>query len=554
MTSPWDSGDVSDRAVRSLVDAFLAEDPNWRHWPGDKATILDIGNQEDEWVIAVRKGVVTFETISRGHRQVSAVFSRARDAWRFLIMQQGDSYRSPRRMPYINPRELAPGTALERVASGHRLSWPGGEATFHFDFAAVAFSWVAMAEPADIAASYRHVNGEPLFDLGVEPGSWPPEPRRPLRVMAPPPVETPPPDDLDAADLAVIDEVAARLSWQRRPSVGADIFSIGDNQVGRAISYRQSQFVYEQTVDEDYRSAVGTFSTAAAARRFMVAEISDILRQRTRMPKVTPKRVGPDCAIEKGPTGFLVTSPAGQGNFNVGFNGHQDALTFGWIATASLADIAASFQHPNGGPIFDLDDARAFHQPPKPSARVGALEPQPSGTDAAIVLTQEADTDLLADVAVIDELLAESLLWSRRPGYDPLVVEVAEFDAEWVLSHGGSGHDAEYRRQGGRTVYGRFSSARGARRFVVMELGRLWRQSHAVKPISHKRPAPGSELRETADGYRLTWPGGEARFVQDHQAIDFSWIATAELAEIVASYTHPNGEPLFDLDRPPQAR
>jgi hypothetical protein len=140
--------------------------------------------------------------------------------------------------------------------------------------------------------------------------------------------------------------------------------------------------------------------------------------------------------------------PAGQGNFNIGFVGHQHALAFGWVATASLADIAASYQHPNGEPIFDLDDAGAFHQPPKPRARVGALEPQPGGSDAASVVTQDADTDLLADVAVIDELLAESLLWSRRPGYDPLVVEVADFNAEWVLSHGRSGYDAEYRRQG----------------------------------------------------------------------------------------------------------
>jgi hypothetical protein len=356
MTSPTAEDDFSDRAVRSLVDAFLAEDPHWQHWPGDKATILDIGNQEDEWVIAVRKGVVTFETIFRGHRQVSAVFSRARDAWRFLIMQQGDSYRWPRRMPEINLRELAPGFALETVASGHRLTWPGGQATFHFDFAAVQFSWVAMAEPADIAASYRHINGEPLFDLGIEPDSWPSEPRRPRRVMGPQPVEPPPPDNLNAADIAVIDEVAARLSWERRPPVGVDILSIGDEQVGRAITYRQSQFVYEHTVGETYRSAVGTFSTAAAARRFMVAELSDLLRQRKRMSRITPKRVGPDCAIEKGPTGFLVTSPAGHGNFTIGFVGHQRALTFGWIATASLADIAASFQHPNGAPIFDLDD------------------------------------------------------------------------------------------------------------------------------------------------------------------------------------------------------
>lgn len=552
MTAPSASGDFSDRAVRSLVDDFLAEDPQWQHWQGDKATIVDIGNLDDEWVIAVRKGVVTFETISRGHRYVCAEFGRAREAWRFLIMQLGGSYRWPRRMPEIILRGLAPGTSLEPAPSGHRLTWPGGEATFHRELAAVEFSWVAMAEPADIAASYRNFNGEPLFDLGIESEPSPPEPPRPRRVMAPRPVETPPPDDLDAADLALIDEVAARLNWARRLPAGAEVLSLGDDQVGRAISYRQSQFVYESTVGVDYRNAKCTFSTAAAARRFMLVELGVILRMRTRMPRIRPKRVGPECAIEKGPTGFLVTTPAGQGNFNIGFNGHQDALTFGWVATASFADIAASYQHPNGEPIFDLGDARAFHATPKPT-RVGALEPQPSGGDAAIVVAQEADTELLADVAVIDELLAESLLWSRRPGYDPLVLEVADFDAEWVMSHSGGGFDAEYRRQGGRTVYGRFSSARAARRFVVMDLGRLWRQSHPVKPIWHKQVAPGTKLHETPDGYRLTWPGGEARLVQDHHAINFSWIATAELAEIVASYTHLTGEPLFDLNRPPQA-
>jgi hypothetical protein len=29
----------------------------------------------------------------------------------------------------------------------------------------------------------------------------------------------------------------------------------------------------------------------------------------------------------------------------------------------------------------------------------------------------------------------------------------------------------------------------------------------------------------------------------------FSWVVTAEPAEITASYRHPNGEPLFHLDR-----
>ena len=36
-----------------------------------------------------------------------------------------------------------------------------------------------------------------------------------------------------------------------------------------------------------------------------------------------------------------------------------------------------------------------------------------------------------------------------------------------------------------------------------------------------------------------------------NDAIRFSWIATAELADIAASFSHPNGEPLFDLSRPP---
>ena len=32
----------------------------------------------------------------------------------------------------------------------------------------------------------------------------------------------------------------------------------------------------------------------------------------------------------------------------------------------------------------------------------------------------------------------------------------------------------------------------------------------------------------------------------DYDAIRFSWIATADLADIAASASHPNGEPLFE--------
>ena len=512
MTSLPADGNSSVRAVRSLADAFLAEDPLWQEWKGDDATILDVGDQEDHLVVAVRKGVVTFETISRDHRYLTAEFGRELDAWRFLIMQLGDSWRSDRRMRDINPLEmgLAPGTTLERGPSGSWLTWPGGAAIFHSDLDAIGFSWVARAEPADIAASYRHVNGEPLFDLGLPVEAQRPDPPAPRRVMAPPPVEKPP-DDLDAADLAVIDAVAAELSWARRPATGAETLSVGDDQVGRAISYRQSQFVYEHTVGRDWRKIECSFSTAAGARRFLIAELGSILRMRKRMRTIRPRLAAPDCRIERGPTSFLVTSPAGQATFRLGL-GHRQALVFSWVATASPASIAASYRDPDGRPVFSpgcLVPSPNERPPPSPHA----TEPAPTGTDTASMVVQDDDPDLAGDLVVIDDFLGKDPLWSRRPGVDPLVLDIATFSTEWVLARTDSGYTIESRRS--RNVLGTFSSARGARRYAIMELGRLWRQSHGLKSIWSKHPAPGSRLLHHPDHYQLTWHGGEARFRTD---------------------------------------
>jgi hypothetical protein len=101
---------LSFAADQSLIDRFLPEDPYWQYWTGDASTLLDIGDQETHWVLAIRKGRPTFETISRGHRHVTAAFGHARDARRFMIMKLGDSWRSDRRMPDIGPTEPAPGT------------------------------------------------------------------------------------------------------------------------------------------------------------------------------------------------------------------------------------------------------------------------------------------------------------------------------------------------------------------------------------------------------------------------------------------------------------
>jgi hypothetical protein len=86
MTSPADGRDFSVTAVRALVDAFVEEMPGWHEGKGRPSTILEIGGSEDQLALAVRKGVVTFETISRGHRHLEAEFANEIDGWRCLII------------------------------------------------------------------------------------------------------------------------------------------------------------------------------------------------------------------------------------------------------------------------------------------------------------------------------------------------------------------------------------------------------------------------------------------------------------------------------------
>jgi hypothetical protein len=321
---------------------------------GDFETILNVGDSEDSRLLAVRHGLFTFETTSRGDRSVEATFSSARDARRYMIMDLCGSLRFDTSMAPVVMKALAPGTELEEGPTGYRLSWPGGEATFYHRHNAVTFSWVIDADPAAVVVSYRHPNGEPLFDLGVPATKE--KPKRPKRrLMRPPKIEVPPPEHAEV-DHATIDTVLADLGWERRTPSGAEIMVVvGAGEVGRAISYRQSQFVYESVVEADYRSTICTFSTAAAARRFMIMELSKMRRMHRRLPRIQLNRLAPGCTLEKRPTDFELAWPGGQATFLIGYIGHQNALDFSWVATAPLADIAASYRHPNGEPLFDLN-------------------------------------------------------------------------------------------------------------------------------------------------------------------------------------------------------
>jgi hypothetical protein len=218
---------------------------------------------------------------------------------------------------------LRPGTELEEVPRGYRLSWPGGRRLLP-KVRGCDLQLGERRRPCRHVASYQHPNGEPLFDLGISPAIEQTE-RAQGRVIDPSPIETPSPDD-EEVDQATIDAVLADRGWESRRPSGAEILTaVGHGQAGRAIAYRQSQLVYESVVDSNYRSAECTLSTAGAARRFMIMELGSMLRTHKRLPKILPNRLARACTIEKGPTGFEIAWPGGQATFPIGYIAHQRA-------------------------------------------------------------------------------------------------------------------------------------------------------------------------------------------------------------------------------------
>ena len=52
----------------------LAAGLRMSRWPGDSDTIVELGDLEDTSILAVRNGVFTYETTSRGERSIQAAF------------------------------------------------------------------------------------------------------------------------------------------------------------------------------------------------------------------------------------------------------------------------------------------------------------------------------------------------------------------------------------------------------------------------------------------------------------------------------------------------
>src|SRR4029450_12776979 len=121
----------------------------------------------------------------------------------------------------------------------------------------------------------------------------------------------------------------ADLRWERRPPSGADVLAVADRYQGRAITYRQAQFVYETMSGKGgHRNGKASFSSAAAARRYMISDLRAVFRARTGMPKIGSDQLAPHCSVEEGPTGLELGWPGGRATFRADNRRRQQPPTF----------------------------------------------------------------------------------------------------------------------------------------------------------------------------------------------------------------------------------
>ena len=105
------------------------------------------------------------------------------------------------------------------------------------------------------------------------------------------------------------------------------------------------------------------------------------------------RRVAPGSEVEEGPTGYRLSRPGGEATFHREY----EAVTFSWVIDADPAAIVASYQRPNGEPLFDLGR----------SAVVVVPEPSPGRfIDPPLIETPPPDDEEI-DQAAIDTVLAD---------------------------------------------------------------------------------------------------------------------------------------------------
>ena len=198
--------------------------------------------------------------------------------------------------------------------------------------------------------------------------------------------------------------------------------------------------------------------------------------------------------------------------------------------------------------IMDLvESVRA--QPDRPF-EPGATQRSPANRPQRAAARDAPPPDELADLDLpAVESAAAELGWQVLPAGPPDVLAVGVGGVGRVITFRQRTYVCESFVDDRRIGKASFSSARSARRFLIMDMAAIRRTQRRLRPLRPASPAPGFSLERGPTGYRLVGPDVDATFpigpVGRQNALDFSRVALAAAEEIVASYADRDGAPLF---------
>lgn len=133
---------------RALIVA-QAERRGMTEWSSPSGTLVAVGDAETFYELVRDGDRIAFVVTQRSHAVPQIVFGSVADAVRYLVFVLSDRIAVP-------PPAFAPGSSYTAVGDDRVLRWPGGEAVSPGGRVdpetAREFTWVATADPADIAA------------------------------------------------------------------------------------------------------------------------------------------------------------------------------------------------------------------------------------------------------------------------------------------------------------------------------------------------------------------------------------------------------------------
>jgi hypothetical protein len=344
-------------------------------------------------------------------------------------------------------------------------------------------------------------------------------------------------------DWALIDAFLAEdPSWTRWPGDAGTILDVGDSETRWVLAERGGRFTFE-TVQRGHRTTTADFASARDGRRVLLLRLGQSWRSPRRLPDIVRREPAPGSFTTPVLSRHQLFWPGG----TAVFSSRSEAVEFSWVAEVEPAVIAASFRDPAGRPLFDLSPEE-MAPPPAPRPIPTLLPPRP-------LRRQPADADAATDRPVV-ERAASDLGWTLRTTAWPDVLAVGDDQmGRLVIQQRGA---FAYQHEHSRKTITYLTSPAAARRFLLLDLGRILRIRRRLPILRVHSTCPDTVLTKGAAQFELAWPGGAATFPLGHNgqqlAQAFSWCARARLDDIVASYRDENGAPLFDRRREHETR